>query len=214
MLSNVLFFLLYFRFTDVYFSNHLIFRAFHCGSLTLLSLKNTIYYGKSIIDSNNPLQTSYSTQPLTSSHYTEDFYLKIIPIYFILYIVYDLKNCNKRMDLLVHHLVCIVWASSNIHHNNGLISVCIFTEGVTIAYIIPTFKNQLIYRLLFTTIFRFPIWTFMIYEKFHNLSNHEYILNIFNFIVATFMIFIDCVWCVQNYKRLQKICNTPLENIS
>ena len=118
------------------------------------------------------------------------------------------------MDLLVHHLVCIVWASSNIHHNNGLISVCIFTEGVTIAYIIPTFKNQLIYRLLFTTIFRFPIWTFMIYEKFHNLSNHEYILNIFNFIVATFMIFIDCVWCVQNYKRLQKICNTPLENIS
>ena len=118
MLSNVLFFLLYFRFTDVYFSNHLIFRAFHCGSLTLLSLKNAIYYGKSIIDSNNPLQT----QPLTSSHYyTEDFYLKIISIYFILYIVYDLKNCNKRMDLLVHHLVCIVWALSNIHHNNGLI---------------------------------------------------------------------------------------------
>ena len=92
MISNVLFFLLYFRLTDVYFSNHLIFRAFHCGSLTLLSLKNTIYYGKSIIDSNNPLQSSYSTQQLTSSHYTEDFYLKIIPIYFILYIVYDLKH--------------------------------------------------------------------------------------------------------------------------
>jgi hypothetical protein len=208
LLGGVLFFLLYFKLSDVYFSNHITFRIFHCTSLSLLSLKNTIYYGKSIIDSGSSLQTLYlSNESITLSLSNEDFYLKIIPIYFIIYIIYDLKHSYKRIDLLVHHLVCILWALINLRNNIGFLSFCVFSEGVTFAYVVPTFTNQLIYRLLFTVIFRFTIWIVMIYEKCYHLLDDDYILNIFNIIIATFMIFIDCVWFNQNYKKLKKICN-------
>jgi hypothetical protein len=208
MLSGcVLFFLFYFRLSDVYISNHLTFRAFHCTSLALLSLKNTIYYGKSIIDHSNPLQTLYSTESesitgLSIFHYNEDFYLKITPLYFILYIIYDLKHSYKRIDLLFHHLVCVLWAFANIRNLIGFMSFIIFAEGITFAYAINTFKNQLIYRLIFTTIIRFPVWLISLY---YSIPNYAAInnLDLFNFIIVLIMILLDCVWFNQNYKKLQ-----------
>ena len=73
-LSDVLFFLLYFRLSDVYFSNQFTFRSFHCSSLTLLSLKNTIYYGKSILDPYHSLQTLYlhTNQTNNATFYSHD----------------------------------------------------------------------------------------------------------------------------------------------
>lgn len=214
--GDVLFFLLYFRLSDIYFSNHLTFRAYHCTSLALLSLKNTVYYGKSIIDRSNSIQTLYSNESITggalSDYYNENFYLKIIPLYFIVYLLYDLKHSYKRIDLLFHHLVCILWVSANIRYFIGFISFVIFAEGITFAYAITTFKNQLIYRLIFTTIIRFPIWITTLY---YSISIYPvvvypvaiYNLDLFNFTVVLIMILLDCLWFNQNYKKLEKICN-------
>jgi hypothetical protein len=219
-LSDALFFLLYFKLSDIYFSNHLKFRAFHCTCLTLLSIKNINYYGTSILDRHSSLQTlySYSTRPVTnsssisistSSYYSdgEYFYLKIIPVYFVLYIFYDFKHCNKRIDLLIHHLVCVLWALTNIQSNLGLISVCIFAEGVTFAYAIPTFKNQLMYRLFFTTIFRFPVWILIAYTYYSSDLTVVDLLSLFNYTIIVVMILMDSMWSIQNYKKLQNIFN-------
>jgi hypothetical protein len=210
MLLDILFFLFYFKLSEIYVSNQMIFRAFHCTSLALLSLKNTFYYGTQIINFHSSLQTLYSAQPLTllsSNYYSEDFYLKIIPVYFILYIVYDLKNCTKRIDLFFHHVVCIIWGLLNFNSRIGLISFAIFPEGVTFAYMISTFKYQLIYRLLFTTIFRFPVWTIMIYAQYTMYVPRYDFMYVLNETITVIMILMDCVWCFQNYKKLKKICN-------
>jgi hypothetical protein len=204
LLDGVFFLFLYLRLTDVYFSNSITFRAFHCTFLALLSLKNTIYYGESILDGNSSLQTLYLTnESITRSLSSNDehFYLKLVPLYFTVYIIYDLKHSYKRIDLLFHHLVCILWGFANIRHLIGFMSFTIFAEGITFAYAITIFKNQLIYRLIFTTIIRFPVWLITLY---HLIPNN---LDLFNVTILFMMILLDCVWFNQNYKKLQKICN-------
>lgn len=210
LFGSALFFLFYFRLSDVYFSNHLTFRAFHCTSLAMLSLKNTIYYGTSIIDRSNSLQTLYSNESITglSINYNEDFYLKITPLYFIFYLMYDLKHSYKRIDLLFHHIVCIVWALTNIRYLVGFISFIIFAEGITFAYAINTFKNQLIYRLIFTTMIRFPVWLITLYYSIPTYPAVVYNFDLFNFTIALIMILLDSVWFSQNYKKLEKIYNS------
>ena len=194
MLSEVLFFLLYLRLSDVYFLNQFTFRSFHCGSLALLSLKNTMHYGKSILDLNHSLQTIYLqhsnqssnntfTNTITSNSYydyNEDFNLKclkIIPIYFVVYIFYDLKHCHKRIDLLIHHTMCLLWAYTNITQFVGVISFIILAEGVTFAYAIDKVKNQLIYRLIFTFFVRFSIWTISLFS-FYVENVYLYVFNL------------------------------------
>ena len=211
MLSQVLFFLLYFRLSDVYFSNQFTFRSFHCSSLALLSLKNTIYYGKLILDPFHSLQTLYlytnqSNNATFYSYNDKDFYLKIIPIYFVVYIFYDLKHCNKRIELFIHHIICLLWAYIAIPYFIGFISFIILAEGVTFAYTIDTLKNQLIYRLIFTFFVRFPIWIitlFSIYPSFH-VDN---LLCLFNITIIFTMILMDCMWFTQNFKKLKQICS-------
>ena len=214
MLSDVLFFLLYFRLSDVYFLNQFTFRSFHCISLALLSLKNTMYYGKSIVDPYHSLQTLYLHTNQTNnvifySHHDKDFYLKIIPIYFVVYIFYDLKHCNKRIDLLIHHTICLLWGYVNITRFIGFISFFILAEGVTFAYAIDK-KNQLIYRLIFTFFVRFPLWIiglFLIYTSYH-VDNLIYL---FNYTILFTMILMDCVWFTQNFKKLKQMCERECE---
>lgn len=214
MLSDVLFFLLYFRLSDVYFLNQFTFRSFHCISLALLSLKNTMYYGKSIVDPYHSLQTLYLHTNQTNnvifySHHDKDFYLKIIPIYFVVYIFYDLKHCNKRIDLLIHHTICLLWGYINITRFIGFISFFILAEGVTFAYAIDK-KNQLIYRLIFTFFVRFPLWIiglFSIYPSYH-VDNLIYL---FNYTILFTMILMDCVWFTQNFKKLKQMCERECE---
>jgi hypothetical protein len=226
MLSEVLFFLLYFRLSDVYFLNQFTFRSFHCGSLALLSLKNTMYYGKSILDPYHSLQTilhhlhsnqssnNIFTNTITSNSYydyNEDFHLKclkIIPIYFVVYIFYDLKHCHKRIDLLIHHTICLLWGYINITRFIGFISFFILAEGVTFAYAIDK-KNQLIYRLIFTLFVRFPLWIiglFLIYS--YHVDNLIYL---FNYTILFTMILMDCVWFTQNFKKLKQMCERECE---
>ena len=215
MLSDVLFFLLYFRLSDVYFLNQFTFRSFHCISLALLSLKNTMYYGKSIVDPYHSLQTLYLHTNQTNnvifySHHDKDFYLKIIPIYFVVYIFYDLKHCNKRIDLLIHHTICLLWGYINITRFIGFISFFILAEGITFAYTINTLKNQLIYRLIFTFFVRFPLWIiglFSIYPSYH-VDNLIYL---FNYTILFTMILMDCVWFTQNFKKLKQMCERECE---
>jgi hypothetical protein len=218
MLSEVFFFLLYFRLSDLYFSNQFTFRSFHCSSLALLSLKNTMYYGKSILDPYHSLQTIHlqSNQLNTTSngYNDQDFYLKIIPVYFIVYIVYDLKHCHKRIDLLIHHTVCLLWEYINITRFIGFISFFILAEGITFAYTITTLKNQLIYRLIFTFFVRFPIWIIGLYYYYfsYNVYNtYNTVIYLFNHTIIFIMILMDCVWFSQNLKKLKQICRRERE---
>ena len=212
MLSEVFFFLLYFRLSDLYFSNQFTFRSFHCSSLALLSLKNTMYYGKSILDPYHSLQTIHlqSNQLNTTSngYNDQDFYLKIIPVYFIVYIVYDLKHCHKRIDLLIHHTVCLLWEYINITRFIGFISFFILAEGITFAYTITTLKNQLIYRLIVTIFVRFPIWIIGLYYYYfsYNVYNtYNTVIYLFNHTIIFIMILMDCVWFSHNLKKLKQI---------
>ena len=224
MLSEVLFFLLYFRLSDVYFLNQFTFRSFHCGFLALLSLKNTMYYGKSILDPYHSLQTIYLhlhlhsnqstnaavTSTITfNSYYDEDFHLKclkIIPIYFLVYIFYDLKHCHQRIDLLIHHTVCLLWGYTNIAQFVGLVSFVIVSEGITVAYTINIFKNQLIYRLIFTFLVRFPVWFITSYYYYSSYNVNDTLIYLFNYTILFIMILMDCVWFSQNLKKLKQIC--------
>ena len=213
MLSEVLFLLLYFRLSDVYFSNQFTFRSFHCSSLALLSLKNTIYYGKSIIDPYHSLQTLHlhTNQTSQASFYSyndKDFYLKIIPVYFVVYLLYDLKHCNKRIELFIHHIVCLLWAYIAIAHFIGFISFIIFAEGVTFAYAIDKVKNQLIYRLIFTFFVRFPIWIICLFSTYPiiHVENLHMLHILFAFTILFIMILMDCMWFTQYFKKLKKIC--------
>lgn len=209
MLSEVLFFLLYFRLSDVYFSNQFTFRSFHCSSLALLSLKNTIYYGESIVDPYHSLQTLHTNQTNNVTFYSnhdKDFYLKIIPVYFLVYLFYDLKNCNKRIELFIHHIVCFLWTYFSIPHFLGFISFNILAEGVTFAYTIDTLKNQLIYRLVFTFFVRFPIWIICLFSIYPTHQSENLYLYIFNITISFIMILMDCMWCAQNFKKLKQIC--------
>lgn len=215
MLPDVLFFLLYFRLSDLYFSNQFTFRSVHCSSLALLSLKNIIYYGKLILDPYHSLQTIYLYSSTTSNGYGhEDFHfkcLRIIPVYFIVYIVYDLKHCYKRIDLLIHHTVCLLWWCINITRFIGFISFFILAEGITFAYTINTLKNQLIYRLIFTFFVRFPIWIIGSYYYYFSYNIHNTLIYLFNHTIMFIMILMDCVWFSQNLKKLKQICKRECE---
>lgn len=211
MLSELLFFLLYFRLSDVFFSNPFTFRSFHCSSLALLSLKNTIYYGKSIIDPFHSLQTLYlhtnqSNNETFYSYHDKDFYLKIIPIYFTVYIFYDLKHCIKRIELFIHHIICLSWAYFSIPYFIGFISFIILAEGVTFAYTINTLKNQLIYRLIFTCFVRFPIWIIALFS-FYPIFHVDNLIHLFYHIIGFIMVIMDCMWFTQNFKKLKQICD-------
>lgn len=225
MLCEVLFFLLYFRASDVYFSNQFTFRSFHCSSLALLSIKNTIYYGSSIIDPYHSLQRLYlhsnrnqtDDDILTFNIYRdhENFYLKIIPIYFMVYIVYDLKHCFKRIDLLIHHIVCLTWSYINLTFFLGLISLNILCEGITFAYTLNTLKNQSIYRLIFTSLVRFPVWFLTFFTAINIYSSYNETgksIILFNYIVSCIMILMDCIWFAQNVKKLKQIYKSECDN--
>lgn len=211
LLSQVLFLLLYLKISDVYISNEVIFRSFHCTSLALLSLKNTLHYGLSnVLEFQHPIQTMLSNVSFSlnafefdknkESNY-EDLFLKLIPFYFLTYLVYDLKHCYKRYDLFIHHITCFAWCTINYKYFLGYISFVIVAEGVTFAYFINLVKYQCIFRLLFTTTVRFPLWiTSLLIIKSYQVSHNKEI-NIFVFI---FMFFMDCIWFSQNLKKLKK----------
>ncbi len=214
MYASMLFLLFYLKISDTYFSNQQYFRAFHCTSLALLSLKNTMYYGTAILEhygtaildplsSNQTLYLSSTTATTPYNDNENNLYLKIIPIYFITYIVYDFKNCFKRVDLMAHHIITSIWAYLNYNVCIGYISFIILNEGITFAYFIQKFKNQLVYRLVFTIFIRFPIWFIVLY-KVYNIKNHDY-LTLFNLFIAMFMIILDCIWFAQNFKKLKQI---------
>jgi hypothetical protein len=210
MLPEVLFFLLYFRLSDVYFSNQFTFRSFHCSSLALLSLKNTIYYGESIVDPYHSLQTLHLHTNQTNnvtfySHHDKDFYLKIIPVYFLVYLFYDLKHCNKRIELFIHHLVCFLWGYFIFARFIGFISFVMLAEGVTFAYSIGKVRNQLIYRLIFTFFVRFPIWIICLFS-IYLIHQSEKLLFLFNITVIFIIILMDCMWVTQYFKKLKQIC--------
>jgi len=221
MIPEILTLLLYIRISDVYISNQNIFRSFHCTCLSLLSLKNTMYYGKEILNAANPLQRLYLSSPGSDHQLDEvyniyahkDFYLKFIVIYFIVYTLYDLIHCYKRIDLLIHHLVCLIWGYVNFIYGIGFISFNILSEGLTFAYNISTFKNQLIYRLLFTCFIRFPVWTVGGYYYYSCRVDssctffHDEVADVFNGICVSCMILMDYLWSKQNYKKLKKIWN-------
>lgn len=216
MVSELLFFLFYFKVSETYIVNQNIFRAFHCTSLALLSLKNTVYYGgTSLLDVQNPIQKIYSNS--NSSHmfdvYYNDnddnnYYLKFIALYFVAYILYDLKNCCKRYDLFIHHIVCVIWGFFNYKYFIGFISVIIMAEGVTFAYFIHAFKYQLVYRLLYTFIVRFPIWV-SVYKSYLFKFNDLSLLDLFNACVLVFMFGMDSMWSINNFKKMKQLSSMP-----
>jgi hypothetical protein len=170
-----------------------------------------MYYGKSIVDPYHSLQTLYlhTNQPNNATFYSyhdEDFYLKIIPIYFVVYIFYDLKHCKKRIDLLIHHTMCLLWGYINITRFIGFISFFILAEGVTFAYAIYKLKNQLIYRLIFTFFVRFPVWIIGLYRYYSSYNVDNTLIHLFNYTVIVTMILMDCMWFTQNFKKLKQIC--------
>lgn len=210
-LPEILFFLFYLRVSDVYICNQIIFRSFHCTSLGLLSFKNIMKYGFTLVELQHPIQTILSNISLSlfslendkykeNSYYQNDehFFIKMIVLYFLVYLIYDLKHCYKRNDLFIHHIVCFVWCLLNCKYYIGCISVIIIAEGVTFAYFIPTLKYQYIYRLVFTTFVRFPIWVIYIYFTYNN--------TIINMCVFIFMFCMDCIWLNQNLKKIKQ-CN-------
>ena len=222
MLSELLFFLFYLKLSDLYFVNQNSFRAFHCTSLALLSLKNTVYYGMSLIDIQNPIQKIFSITSNTSSDvyniyniyndYDYDYngyYLKVIVLYFYAYILYDLKHCYKRYDLFMHHIVCLPWVFLNYKQHIGFMSFVIMAEGVTFAYFITAFNYQLVYRLLFTFIVRFPIWIMCIYNIYSHSFSVLSLLDLFNVCVLVFMFGMDCLWSSNNFKKLKQLPSAP-----
>jgi hypothetical protein len=212
----------------VYFSHQFILRSFHCSSLTLLSIKNTIYYREAILNPNHSLQKLYlhsnqsNTNINTTFYHDEHFYLKIIIIYFMVYICYDLKNCLKRIDLLIHHIVCLTWGYVNFTYFLGFISFLIMCEGITFAYTFNTFKKQLIYRVIFTSLVRFPAWilTFLMtiyhYHYYFNYTEANNLIILFNSFISCIMILMDCIWFTQNLKKLKQIykCECECNNLN
>lgn len=213
MVSELLFFLFYLKVSETYIVHQNIFRAFHCTSLALLSLKNTIHYGAtSLLDVENPIQKIYSNSSYIhhdnhDNHDNDGYYLKIIMLYFFAYILYDLKQSYKRYDLFIHHIVCLLWGFFNYKHFIGFISVVIMAEGVTFAYFINTFRYQLVYRLLYTLIVRFPIWITCTYHIY--LFDVLSLLDLFNACVLVFMFGMDYVWCANNFKKLKQLSSAP-----
>jgi len=213
MVPEVLALVLYLGISDIYISNQNYFRSFHCISLSFLSLKNTLYYGTDIFK-NNPIQRLYSDVTNSNQIYTiyshEHFDLKITALYFMVYILYDLKNCykSKRVDLFIHHITCFMWSTvSCMYGVLGYVSHNILCEGVTFAYIIPTFKNQLIYRLLFTIFVRFPVLISCVYYYCYYYYGNAIAIDLFNFICVSTMMVMDCFWWKQNYNKLKGIWN-------
>ena len=209
MVPELFFFLFYLKVSETYIVHQNIFRAFHCTSLALLSLKNTIHYGAtSLLDVENPIQKIYSNSSYIHNYNDNDgYYLKIIMLYFFAYILYDLKHSYKRYDLFIHHIVCLLWVFFNYKHFIGFISVIIMAEGVTFAYFIHAFKYQLVYRLLYTLIVRFLIWIkcYQYLFKFNDLS----LLDLFNACVLVFMFGMDSLWSVNNLKKLKQLSSAP-----
>jgi hypothetical protein len=212
-LPEILFLLFYLRISDVYICNQFIFRGFHCTSLALLSLKNNMQYGfLALVERQHPVQTILSNYSLSlnlinqskqSSYQNDkDYFIKFILIYFLTYLAYDLKHCYKRKDLFIHHMVCFIWGILNYKCLLGHISTVIINEGITFAYFINVVKYQCIYRLLFTTFVRFPLWLINIYWICLRFIQYEN--DIINICIFTFMFFIDCIWFSQNLKKLKQ----------
>jgi hypothetical protein len=112
-------------------------------------------------------------------------------------------------------MMCLLWGYINIARFVGFISFFILAEGITFAYTINTFKNQLIYRLVFTFFVRFPVWIISSYHysyfcySSYNVDNT--LIHLFNYTIVSSMILMDCVWFFQNLKKLKQICERERE---
>jgi hypothetical protein len=162
------------------------FRAFQCLCLSLLSVYNLF-----IMDLSTLQKQTVVDLPSVS----------MISTYIQVYLIYDLKNAWKRMDLFIHHIVVILWVYIN--HSTSIASLCILNEIVTTSYLISKPVNQWLFRILIVCFIRYPIWIityFTTYESTH-LSFAPLLINK---IIIYLMLGLDLIWLrkyVLNYNN-------------
>jgi hypothetical protein len=116
---------------------------------------------------------------------------------------------NTRIDLWIHHIICLIIYKMNITINDHMLNVLLIAEIISIVsgfyqlcqkYDLPFKNNCLIFRLGCIIVVRFPIWIYSI-KNFNKLK-----LKKKNFIFSSFalvlMILLDIYW---SFKIIQKI---------
>jgi hypothetical protein len=115
-------------------------------------------------------------------------------------------------------MMCLLWGYINITRFVGFISFIILAEGITFAYTINTFKNQLIYRLVFTFFIRFPVWIIVSYHYYYSFYSSYNVDNtliyLFNYTIVSSMILMDSIWFSQNLKKVKQLYANANANVA
>lgn len=182
------------------FDHHILFRSFFCLFISTLSM------GISIINWNillkNPLETNNLS--LVSNN--------LMLGYMIIDTIHYLYKQNYRIDLLLHHFVCLL--IFGLHLDKNILSFCSINEILSsfnwIGIIYPNLEwISKILRLLSILFVRLFVWIFTLFF----LSNSQPRIFQIAFILVFFFVCLDVYWIGIIIKNCLGYKNIIKENI-
>jgi hypothetical protein len=159
---------------------HTLFRSFFCFFISTLSLFFSIINWEYLI-----------TNPLDSTNLSL-FINKLMLSYMIIDTSYFLYIKNYRIELMLHHVICIILYG--LFYDKAILSFCACNEILSafnwIGIIYPSYEWSVkLFRLYSIIFIRFFIWIFTLY--FLSKYNKLYYIALF---VITIFICLDCYW--------------------
>lgn len=147
-------------------------------------------------------------------------HIKNISDVFISYIVLDLLIMiyynNKRVDLYIHHLWCLLCfiIAKSYNRCSYLFVILLINESISIVSGIDSifmeekqYKNSMYckkYRKYIIDYIRFPIWIFVLFTTIHNYDKLEAPILFIGFITPMIMLYLDNYWRNKCIKTINK----------
>lgn len=214
MIIYLEFVILFKLFVNKYFinieNNHSLFRSFFCFFISTLSLFNSIIEWNSLIL--NPIGSTYLSVIINKLMFS---YMLIDTFYFI-------YNKNIRIELIFHHIICIIFYG--LFYDKAILSFCSCAEilssfnwiGILYPEIEWTNKLFRLYSIIFIRLFIW-IYTLVFMSKF----TYYYYITI---CLTIIFICLDCYWAsiiISNYykhksfikKKIISHTNKTIKNI-
>lgn len=174
--------------------NHSLFRSFFCFFISTLSLFNSVIEWNNLIT--NPVGFTYLSTIIN----------KFMLSYMLVDTLYFISIKNMRVELLLHHIICIILYG--LFYDKAILSFCACAEilsafnwiGILYPKIEWTNKLFRLYSIIFIRIF---IW---FYTMFFMLDYAFY--NYLTIYFCIIFICLDCYWAliiIANYYKYEKI---------
>ena len=173
-------------------STHVLFRSFFCFFISTLSLFYSVYDWDNLIT--NPLSSSFLSLVIN----------KLMLSYMLVDTGYFILGKNFRIELLLHHIICI--GLFGLFYNKKILAFCACAEILSafnwIGNLYPELEWSIkLFRLYSIVLIRFYIWIFSLFLVYNHIFLYQFALAFVLFII---FIGFDCYWTwiiISNYLK-------------